>query len=86
MRALWQGSAYWPAWLAFTAGTFLLREIWALTTGHPGDTLSEWVWHILKIARNEPVTAWSAVDYLVFGAWATLVTWLTWHFFFRRFT
>ena len=85
MRTLWNAAVYWPAWLGLFAGTFLLREIWALATGRMQDTLSDWVWRVLKITSNEPVSAWSATDYLVCGAWLVLISWLTFHFFFRRF-
>jgi hypothetical protein len=86
MRTLWSAAVYWPAWLAASVAAFLLREVWALTSGRPGDTLSAWVWRLLKITSREPVGNWSAADFLVFGVWMVLVTWLTLHFFMRRFT
>ena len=86
MRELWQAGTYWVTWLSLFTGTFLLREIWALSAGRPQDTLSEWVWNLLKITTDEPVGNWSATDYLVCGCWLVLVTWLTFHFFGRRFT
>lgn len=85
MRTLWQAAVWWPSWIALTFGVFLLRETWALASGHPQDTLSDWTWRILKITANEPVLKWNSTDYLVFGAWLTVVSWLTWHFFFRKF-
>jgi hypothetical protein len=86
VKTLWSAAVYWPLWLGLFAGTFLLREIWALTSGHYQDTLSDWTWGILKIAKNEPISAWNGTDYLTFGCWLVLVTWLTWHLWFRRFT
>lgn len=86
MKTLWSAAVYWPSWLGLLTGTFLLREVWALASGHYWDTLSDWTWRILKITANEPVMKWNGTDYLVFGAWVTLVTWLTWHLFFRKFT
>lgn len=86
MKALWRADVWWPAWLALFTAAFLLREVWALASGDPAATLSEWVWRQLAITQNETPARWSAVDYLVFGAWVTLVSWLTWHFFFRKFT
>jgi len=83
---LWSAGVYWPVWLGLFVGTFLLREIAALATGHPEATLSDWVWKVLRITQNETPAAWSATDYLIFGVWVVLFTWLTWHFFFRRFT
>ena len=85
MRALWSAAVWWPAWLAVSVAAFLLREVWALASGHYQDTLSEWTWRLLKIAKNEPFTSWNAADYLTFGCWLVLVTWLTWHLWFRRF-
>lgn len=86
MKTLWSAAVWWPCWLGLFIGTFLFREIWALASGHYWDTLSDWTWRILKITANEPVTKWNATDYLVFGVWVTVMTWLTWHFFFRKFT
>jgi len=83
--SLWSGNTYWPVWMIATGGTFLLREIWALASGDGYDTLSEWVWRALAITKDEPVASWSATDFLVCGAWLVLVTWLSFHFFFRRF-
>ena len=85
VKTLWSAAVWWPVWLAAGAATFLLREVWALASGRPQDTLSDWTWHILKIAKNEPMSAWSAADFLTFGCWLVLVTWLTWHLWFRRF-
>lgn len=81
---LW-GAIYWPVWLITAVVTFLVPEIYALVSGHPANTLSDWVWRTLKIAKNQHIGAWTAADFLVFGCWLTLVTWLTFHFFFRRF-
>jgi hypothetical protein len=84
LRNLWSAAAYWPAWLGVMTGLFLLREVWALQTGHPQDTLSDWVWRILKVGVNKPVGSWTPAHFLVFGCWLVLMIWLTWHFFFRR--
>jgi hypothetical protein len=83
---VWRAAVYWPLWLGLLTGTFLIREIWALASGHSQDTLSDWVWRVLKITRHEHVTSWNSTDYLVCGCWIVLMSWLTWHFFFRRFT
>jgi hypothetical protein len=79
------GNWLWPTWLGIAVGIFLVFEIIGLLT-NSGNTLSAWVWRSLQITRNEPMSAWSATDYLVFGCWVTLVSWLTGHFFFGRFT
>lgn len=86
MRTLWSPAVYWPVWLAATLAAFGVREVWALASRHPGGTLSDWVWRVLKVAVNKPISDWSAGHFLVFGAWLVLVAWLTLHFFFRRFT
>jgi len=75
------GSWYWPSWLLVSVAAFLGPEIFALVTDWR-DTLSNWVWTVLKISGHESMAAWNATDYLVFGCWLVLVTWLTGHFFY----
>ena len=77
------GRYYWPVWLIVVAVTLLIPEISALAT-NAGNTLSEWVWRQLDVTKGQQLP-WTAAHYLVFGVWLTLVSWLTWHFFFRRF-
>lgn len=79
------GAVYWPVWLVTAVVTFLVPEIYALASGHPENTLSDWVWRTLKIARHQNPGAWTAADFLTFGCWVVLVVWLTAHFWFRRF-
>lgn len=87
MRWLWAPAHYWPIWLGATVGTFLLREIWALATRHPADTLSNWIWSNLHIVARESIGRWSATDLLLFCVYVSVfVFWLPAHFFFRRFT
>ena len=87
MRWLWAPAHYWPIWLGVTVGTFLLREIWALATKRPADTLSQWIWLHLHIIRQETIGQWSATDLLLFCVYVSVfVIWLPAHFFFRRFT
>lgn len=83
VKATW-GNIYWPVFLIVTLAAFLSAEIYALVTGGK-NSLSDWVWRALVITEKEPITAWSSTDYLVFGSWLVLVSWLTWHFFFRMF-
>lgn len=85
-RAIWSAAVWWPAWLGIGIALFLLREVWALSSGRPQDTLSDWVWRVLKVAVNRPIGQWDAAHFLVFGVWLVLFGWLTFHFFFRRFT
>jgi hypothetical protein len=82
----WSPAIYWPVWLGAVLGTFLLRELWALASGRPQDTLSDWVWRTLHITAHETVRQWSAADLLLFCTYMSVfVIWLPWHFFFRRF-
>lgn len=80
---LW-GNAFWPVWLGVSVGLFLAMEILALVT-NAQNTLSDWVWRALRITERENIMQWSATDYLIFGVWVVLFTWLTFHFFFRKF-
>lgn len=84
MKATW-GNVYWPVFLLVALAAFLGPEIYALATGGK-NSLSDWVWRVLVITEREPVLEWSSTDYLVFGCWMVLVSWVTMHFFFRRFT
>ena len=79
------GNAYWPAWLGVLLLAFIPAEILGLLGGGQ-NTLSNFVWQHLKIAKNEAIWQWSALDFLLFGGWLTVAVWLTLHFFFRRFT
>jgi hypothetical protein len=82
----WSSATYWPLWLGVLATSFMIREIWALASGRSSDTLSYWVWIHLKITVHERIWQWSAADFLTFGIWIVLVTWLTFHFFLHEFT
>jgi hypothetical protein len=82
--ATW-GNTVWPIWLGVAVTVFLGFEIWALKT-NAANTLSAWVWRSLQISRNQSPLQWGASDYLTFGVWLVLFTWLTFHFFFGRFT
>lgn len=86
LRALWSPGTWWPSLLGAGAGLFLLREVWALASGRPQDSLSAFVWRQLAVTQNESIAQWSATDYFVFCAWVTLVLFLTYHFFFHRWT
>lgn len=85
MRVIWSAAVWWPTWLLAAVSLFLLREIWALASGRPGDTLSWWVWRNLGIMVGERPENWTAGAFLTFGLWIVLVVWLTFHFWFRRF-
>lgn len=82
--ATW-GNTVWPIWLGVSVSVFLGFEIWGLVT-NSANTLSAWVWRALKISANESISQWTASDYLTFGIWVVLFSWLTFHFFFGRFT
>lgn len=75
------GSWYWPGLLFGWFVLFLPAEIFALVNGWQ-NTLSNWVWTELGVTAHHGIFTWSALDYLVFGAWIVTATWLTGHFFF----
>ena len=79
------GNWYWPAFLVAQTMLFLGPEIYALIDNWR-NTLSNWVWTSLNITKNESMSQWSATDFLLFGVWIVVVTWLTFHFFLRKFT
>lgn len=81
--ATW-GNIVWPWFLGVMVSVFLLFEIYGLCT-NSANTLSAWVWRALKISSNESVSQWSAGDFLTFGLWVVLITWLSFHFWFGRF-
>jgi hypothetical protein len=77
---------YWAAWLAAVLVSFLAYEVLSLVTGHPENTLSNWVWTHLRIHAGESITQWSAGDLLTFAAYiAVFVCWLPWHFWLGKF-
>lgn len=81
--ATW-GAWYWTTVLAAGLAAVLPAEFIALFT-NSANTLSAWVWRILHVVPNQDWLKWSAEDYLVFGCWCIMVSWLTAHFFFGRF-
>jgi H+/Cl- antiporter ClcA len=80
------GRIWWPIYLLVSLAVFLGPEIFALVTNWR-NTLSNWVWSSLKVSSGR-FDIWheSAPWYLTLGCWIVLITWLTFHFFFRRFT
>jgi hypothetical protein len=79
------GAYYWPGFLIAQFVLLFAPEGYALATNWR-NTLSNWVWDHLNITKNESISQWSATDFLLFGAWMVVVTWLTFHFFLRKFT
>lgn len=77
------GNWYWSVWLWFTTATLLGPEIYALIT-NARNTFSDYVWRALDVTKDQQ--SWTAAHFLVFCGWLTLTIWLTFHFFFRRFT
>lgn len=80
------GAWYWPVWLVVVAVTFLGPEIYSLVSDRGPNTLSGWVWRVLRIHANQSVSQWNATDFLTFGIWIVVVVWLSFHFFGGRFT
>jgi hypothetical protein len=78
------GFWYWSVWLAVVAVSLGVPEFYALAT-NARNTLSDYVWARLEVSTGQQLP-WTAAHYLVFGAWVVFFSWLTWHFFFRRFT
>jgi hypothetical protein len=68
---------YWLAWLGLVFGAFLPKELIALFTGHPEDTLSDtmWKWCDVNLASPWNLTSWTVAHWLLFG----FMTWLTLH-------
>ena len=83
MISTW-GRFFWPWYLAVMSLLLLGPEIYALNT-NPRNTLSDWVWTELAVSTDQQLP-WTAAHYLVFWVWVVVFSWLTWHFFFRRFT
>lgn len=84
MRGNW-AQWYWPLWLSVMTVTLMVPEVYALVDhGRWDNTLSNWVWDELQVTKSQQLP-WTAAHYLVFGAWIVLGSWLTFHFFFRRF-
>lgn len=57
-------------------------ELAMIITRRYQDTLSEWVWYILNVTRNQPMRQWSAAHFLAFGMYLVLaadVVSYTWH-------
>ena len=79
------GARFWPIFLLSAAVVGVGAEIVALVTD-ARNTLSFWVWNELNVQRNTLPWDWSATQFLIFGLWIVTATWLTFHFFFHRFT
>lgn len=87
LKWLWNPAHYWPIWFGgLVLLVFGFREFWALGTGRPQDTFSYWVWNALKITPGESISQWTALDYLTFGLYVVVFSWLAFHFFGRKFT
>jgi hypothetical protein len=79
------GKHYWPIYLLVALAVFLGPEIYALVTNWR-NTLSNWVWTELHVSsQNFDIWKQSAPWYLILGLWLVLISWLTFHFFFRKF-
>jgi hypothetical protein len=85
-RWLWNPAHYWPYGLLTVFGLFLIREVWALASGRPQDTLSWFAWRQLNIVAGQSPSEWGAAAYLSFGMYLVVVSWLAYHVWFRKFT
>lgn len=79
------GNWYWPTWLAFNLFSLMGPETYALITNWK-NTFSDWVWNALGVTTATGFSTGSAAWYLTLGGWITVMSWLTWHFWFRKFT
>ena len=77
---LWRPSNYWPIWLMLTVTSFLAREITALTSKVPGDTLSEWVWHKEGLLPGQTFMHWTFFHLVITATLGLLFFWLFFHF------
>lgn len=82
LREIWQAAGWWPAWLLTLAGLFALREGWALASGRPQDTLSDWLRARFEIVSHAAIAQWSPATLGFFAVWTLAFVWLTWHIFF----
>lgn len=78
------GLWYWPVWLVVMLTTLAIPEFYALFT-NTQNTQSAWVWRELDVTTDTP-KPWTAVHYLFFGLWLVIMSWLTFHYFWRKFT
>lgn len=83
LRWLWEPAHYWAVWLVGLIVIFAVREFWALAHGRPQDTFSWWVWQHLKISAGEGIGSWTFLDFIAFGVYCVIFTWLAGHFFWR---
>jgi len=79
------GPLYWTIFLVVASAFFFAPEFYALFTNW-NNTFSDFVWIELKVQRNQNPWNWSGTTFLIFGVWMLTWIWLTFHFFFRRFT
>lgn len=77
------GHYYWSVYLVVVIVGVLIPEIYALFT-NVNNTLSYWVWQELGVSTDHP-TPYTALWYLSLALWISLGSWLTFHFWWRKF-
>lgn len=70
---------WWQYYLPIAFGLFIVPETIALVTGHPENTLSEFVWRTFGVIRNQPIQDWSAGHFLFAGMLAVVGVWTILH-------
>jgi hypothetical protein len=75
-------SWWWLSWFTATIASFLVPELYALSTGHGENTLSAQVWKLEKIAPGQHVWEWTALHVLIGGLLAVVLIWLLVHLVF----
>lgn len=74
---------YWAFWSITSFVTFLVYELYQIATGHPENTLSASVWHMLGVIKGQPITQWSFVHFMFIGIFTLTAIWLIGHFGFE---
>lgn len=71
---------FWSVWFLVWFLTFLAYELYQLSTGHPENTLSAAVWHMLGVMRGQPIAQWSFFHFIFIGIFTLTMVWLDGHF------
>jgi hypothetical protein len=77
---------YWSIYLPIAFLLFFIPEIAALATGHPENTLSDYLWRTFGVIRNQPIRDWSFRHFAFAGGFTLTAIWLIGHFGLRIWT
>lgn len=74
---------YWFVWFLVMFGTFIIPELYVLARGQWRNTLSAQVWKLEgQINGPVPLLSWTAIHFLLGGAFIVTFLWLIGHFVF----